>query len=480
MSLSPLTPEPGDDNARAWEDAGEPVPDTGTAPDPGTINAAEMIREFPELREATIDGLLREGETMNVIAAPKVGKSWLAHSMALSVLTGRAWFEMPTRAGPVLLIDGELHRETLSHRLARTAKQLAINPEQLAQLEVWPLRGRGWDIDTIAAALAEREPGTFRLVVVDALYRFLPTDGEENSNETMTRIYNVLDALANRARASVVVIHHATKGDQSGKSVTDVGAGGGAQSRAADTHLILRQHEEPDAAVVQAVVRSFPPPEPFVLRQCNPGWELAPDLDPSLLHKPPRRNAAKTTAEPAAAPPRELTPEDFARECVGATPIIREDVIAKAKDAGLSKSAAEGLLKRAESAGVVFRVRGSGTEPHRFTTEAQPPLPHSPDSAGGRGEPAATPPPERAAPGGMGGPRDPPPPPTPPAQAAANKSRKVAKTPDKRPGPPAPCYGCKRSRWWSIRGQESKGWTCGACHPPAADDPDVVWHKDAA
>ena len=32
-----------------------------------------------------IHGLLREGETMNVIAAPKTGKSWLVLNLALAM-----------------------------------------------------------------------------------------------------------------------------------------------------------------------------------------------------------------------------------------------------------------------------------------------------------------------------------------------------------------------------------------------------------
>ena len=43
----------------------------------------------------------------------------------------------------------------------------------------------------------------------------------------------------------------ASKGDQSGKSTTDVGSGAGSQSRAADTHLIIRQHEQEDVAVMR-------------------------------------------------------------------------------------------------------------------------------------------------------------------------------------------------------------------------------------
>ncbi|WP_149498466.1 AAA family ATPase [Roseiconus lacunae] len=61
------------------------------------------------LQPPVIHGLLRVGETMNVIAPPKVGKSWLASDMALAVATGRPWLDrFPTETGDVLIIDNEL------------------------------------------------------------------------------------------------------------------------------------------------------------------------------------------------------------------------------------------------------------------------------------------------------------------------------------------------------------------------------------
>ena len=54
-------------------------------------------------------------------------------------------------------------------------------------------------------------------------------------------------------------------------------------SRAADAHLILRQHEQRDAAVLEAVVRSFAPVDPVVLRWQFPVWTRADDLDPEKI-----------------------------------------------------------------------------------------------------------------------------------------------------------------------------------------------------
>jgi len=95
------------------------------------------------------------------------------------------------------------------------------------------------------------------------------------------QVYNQLDRIARVTGSAIVLNHHATKGDQSGKAVTDVGSGAGAISRATDTHLVIRPHEEDDLCVLEAVCRSFPPPEPKSIRFWWPLWEATGD-EPKL------------------------------------------------------------------------------------------------------------------------------------------------------------------------------------------------------
>lgn len=380
----------------ALADTSDPDAVTPDAPAFAPIAASDLIREYRDLRPVVIADLLREGETMNVVAAPKVGKSWLIHALAVAVVSGRDWLGKATTRGRVLLIDGELHRETLARRLRATQTTMGVSDADMARLQVWAVRGQRLTIDAIADALQHLPAGEYRLIILDALYRFLPLDGEENANETMTRVYNTLDGIAKRAGASIAVVHHATKGNQSDKAVTDVGAGAGSQSRAADTHLILRPHEADDAVVVDAVVRSFPPMDSFVIKSMNPGWVLALELDPALLRKPARRGKADR-AMPVLEPIRVWTPDDFASEIVGRERFIRDDVIAQAVSKGLGKGEAESLLRRAMEAGKVHRHRDGPSAPHRFSIEPPP----SPGREGGTV--GASPAPSADALGGVGG-----------------------------------------------------------------------------
>ena len=191
------------------------------------VRCGDLLRRYPNRRPAVIEGLLRVGETMNAIAAPKVGKSWLALGLAFAVATGRPWLStFATAQGKVLLIDNELHPETSAHRLRTLAGAMQLPIEDIAEaVHIVNLRGRLENLHGLGAGLRKIERGRYILAIIDAFYRTLPAGADENDNATMAGLYNALDCYADALGAAFVNIHHSSKGDQSGKAVTDVGAG---------------------------------------------------------------------------------------------------------------------------------------------------------------------------------------------------------------------------------------------------------------
>jgi hypothetical protein len=237
------------------------------------VGVGDLVRDNPNLRPVVIDGLLREGETANLIAASKTGKSFLAVGLAWSIATGRPWLGHAVEQGKVLILDNELHPETISRRLADVARAMQIDFEEHANdVEVLSLRSMGVDLMSLGHKVSI-EPGRYRIVIIDALYRFIPLGVSENDNAQMMRLYNRLDELAEAWQAALVVVHHSSKGDQAGKSVTDVGSGAGAISRAADTHLTIRPHDQDGLAVLESACRSFKSPEPVSLKYEYPCWD---------------------------------------------------------------------------------------------------------------------------------------------------------------------------------------------------------------
>ena len=238
------------------------------------IPIGTIWKSFPTMRKPVVHGLLRRGETCNIIASPKIGKSFLAGGLAWSIAQGIPWMGFDTSQGRVLLIDNELHPETLSARHSAIANAMGVDSSFNEMVDVLPLRGFACGVAELSQ-FVEGEAGKYALIIIDALYRTLPEGTSENDNAQMMQIYNHLDRFAAKLDAAIVVVHHSTKGDQSSKDVTDMGSGAGSIARAADTHVSIRPHEELGFAVLEARTRSSKPPEPVTIAWEYPLWHAS-------------------------------------------------------------------------------------------------------------------------------------------------------------------------------------------------------------
>ncbi len=267
-----------------------------TEQSPRGWNAAQLVAEFPDRRAPIIDGVIRQGEVMNIIGAPKQGKSWFIYYLCLSIASGRDWFGKGVDQGRVLLLDNELHPNELAYRIKSVAGAMSLDLSDIGKsFIVESLRGDHYGIGDIQTRIAEGyADDEFTLIAIDAFYRILPAGISENDNASMTQVYNQIDTIAARARCAITLNHHTSKGDQSQKAVTDVGAGAGAMTRATDTHVIMRPHELESCVVMEATCRSFPPIRPSTLCFDWPLWSLKL-IDPVL--KQPKGSSKEEQAE---------------------------------------------------------------------------------------------------------------------------------------------------------------------------------------
>lgn len=260
-------------------------PNLAEAPDVGLprYSIADLEERFPDLDSIVIDGWVRRASVMNLVSGSKIGKTWLTYVIGLSVAAGWDLFGMRTERSRVLFVDNELKPAEIGWRLQSVADAMGM-PRQWWQdtIEVMPLRGNLRSIDQIEPELCRGGRG-FGLIILDALYRMLPDGVSENDNAAIARVFNIEDRIARRTGAAILNVHHASKGEQSGKAVTDVGAGAGAQSRAVDCHVVLRPHEDPDRVVMESVARSFSPQPARVLRWEFPLWVLDEESDPEAV-----------------------------------------------------------------------------------------------------------------------------------------------------------------------------------------------------
>lgn len=319
------------------------------------ITAQDLVGSHEHLRPALIEGLLRFGEVMNVVAAPKVGKSWLGLGLALSITTGAPWLQMETHQRRVLYIDNELHPETWAYRAHRVAAQMHAQ-DGLSNLHVISLRGQVRSLPDMERQIIDSATRLgVGMIILDALYRMLPAEASENDNAAMTALWNCLDRIASATGCALAVIHHSSKGAQGDKATTDVGAGAGSIARAADTHLVLRQHEHDGLVIVDAAVRSWPPLEPFVITRGEPGgqgvvWKVQGDADPALLkgRKTDRSSAPSITAE------------SFLATFLPQRPASLEEIMESARGAGLalSRGRIKGMLEHAVTEGKAVCIVG--------------------------------------------------------------------------------------------------------------------------
>ena len=179
----------------------------------------------------------------------------------------------------MLIIDNELHREELvaCHWSRSFLSHAPTCPSPSCVAPTWT--------STIWTQAGRGERPKHDVIVIDALYRILPEGISENDNADSQR-HNRLDGLARKNSASIIVIHHASKGNQSEKSVTDVGAGAGAIARATDTHMVIRPHAEEGYHVFEAVTRSGPSPDPMTCKFDFPRWKHCPEMSSELKQDP--------------------------------------------------------------------------------------------------------------------------------------------------------------------------------------------------
>jgi hypothetical protein len=329
----------------------------------GALSFGELASRHDELAQPVIDGLIRRGETMNNIGPPKIGKSWQSYHMLLCVATGRPLFgRFATTKSSVLLVDNELHPETIANRIGVVADAMGVAREEFEDdLMVLSLRGhlrRFADVaDDLRATIDRHSLG---LIVFDSKYRFAIDGTSENDNAAEALFYNEADRLAADLGAALAFVHHSSRGEQGTKRVTDVGSGAGSQSRAVDCHAILREHERSGAFVFDAALRSFPPVAPLALRWEFPLWVPAAGIDPAKLRG--RRNRNEERQEE-----RDREGANAIIEALRKGPATAREVRRRA--GGMGKARCDRLLDKLESEGRlrVAETTKRGNSTHEYS-----------------------------------------------------------------------------------------------------------------
>ncbi|EKV31519.1 hypothetical protein C882_3892 [Caenispirillum salinarum AK4] len=152
-----------------------------------------------------VEGLIPRRYVTLLVGSRKTGKSTVATELAAVAGSGGGeWcgFTVPEEAckGLSLLLSGEDGHDILYERLE------AMDPEQRAdQLQTIPVDGR-----PIEDILADYENAPVSLLVVDPARKYL--QGDEDSSDSVDRLFSTLESFAQRKGCAVVLVHHPKKG----------------------------------------------------------------------------------------------------------------------------------------------------------------------------------------------------------------------------------------------------------------------------
>ncbi len=177
----------------------------------------------------------------------------LAMQLGFCVASASKWLGRQCHSGRVLYVDYELRRADLHARFAACREAMAISEEHF--VDAVSLRTKRRSLPELLIQIGSR----YDLVIVDCLFKALPRGTSEIDPVALSEFYCDLAAWSEQTDTAVVLIHHATKGQQADKKATDVGSGSGVLSRSVDAHIVVREHSTPGMAVIDLIFADYHP-----------------------------------------------------------------------------------------------------------------------------------------------------------------------------------------------------------------------------
>lgn len=238
-----------------------------------------------------IDGLLHRQLSLVIGGSSKTYKSWTLLDMAMSVANGEDFWGIKTEKGKVLYINFEIPDYFMRERLKAISDAKGIDlPSR--NLYIWNLRGRAQALENIRPTFTRvMANANFSMVILDPIYKTLG-NRDENAAGDINSLMNEMEHMALETGAAVVFATHFSKGNQAAKSPIDRISGSGVFARSPDTILVMTEHEDDDCYTVDATVRNFETPKPFVVKMDFPLFQRV-EADPSKLKRPGGRPQAE-------------------------------------------------------------------------------------------------------------------------------------------------------------------------------------------
>ena len=180
-----------------------------------SLTVGELLSLDLPPREMALHPVVRVKDILLIYSWRGLGKSWLAHALAVSFASGceviPGW--KPTRAFRVVLVDGELPIESLRERFAALIQALPdeFDPAMLRVIAADAQEHGLPDLATVEGRqIIEAAIGDAEVVIIDNRST-LVRSGVENERESWLPLQEWLLSLRRQGR-TVALLHHSGKG----------------------------------------------------------------------------------------------------------------------------------------------------------------------------------------------------------------------------------------------------------------------------
>ncbi|MDA8227359.1 MAG: AAA family ATPase [Desulfitobacterium hafniense] len=236
----------GKENWKDWQEWIEGINDD--LPEPESM--ASIWDNLPELSPPLIHGVLRQGHKMLMAGPSKAGKSFALIELCCALAEGRKWMGWNCAQGKIMYVNLELDRASCLHRFKDVYQALGWKPNNLANIDIWNLRGKSVPMDKLAPKLIRRAAKkNYIAIIIDPIYKVIT--GDENSADQMANFCNQFDRVCTELGAAVIYCHHHSKGGQGNKKSMDRASGSGVFARDPDALMDLIELDLTDSLLKQ-------------------------------------------------------------------------------------------------------------------------------------------------------------------------------------------------------------------------------------
>jgi len=268
----------GKESWEAWKEFVEEANDN--LPDFEALDS--IFDNLPDLAAPLIDGVLRQGHKGLLTGPSKAGKSYMLLQLTLAIAEGREWLGWPCAQGRVLYVNLELDRASCLHRIKDLYDKLGWAPSNVANIDLWNLRGKAVPMDTLAPKLIRRaHKRGYKAIIIDPIYKVIT--GDENAADKMAFFCNQFDRVCAELGAAVIYCHHHSKGAQGQKSARDRSSGSGVFARDPDAILDIIELNVTDTMRKAVTDRKIADEVANFLDEYRPQWRDDLSQDDAII-----------------------------------------------------------------------------------------------------------------------------------------------------------------------------------------------------